>query len=265
MNSSQSSPQNPDEGPLRGQTVLVTRALDQAQTLQKQLEAHGANVVVQPAIQILALTDQTELDHCIWRLPQFGRTVFASRNAAKFFFERVTQLNQTKALLQTSLTAIGQSTAELLKHLTGAKKIETPICSNSDSLAELLISGATQERVLIIRANRGSHILQERLTQAQIEFEEVVAYQSTDIEQADPQIIQQMSGGKIDWVTLTSSAIAKSTIHLFGNHLKKSKTVSISPTTSQALRDGGFEPDAEAIEYNMPGIVAAILDAERSR
>lgn len=252
---------SPHSLPLCGQTVLVTRAIEQAKSLQSQLEAVGAKVLLHPVIQILPLSDPSQMDDSIKRLARFDRIVFASRNAAKFFIDRAMVLKQIEAVRQTRLSAIGQSTADFLKSLTGEESIETPESSDSDGLAELLLSQSAPGRVLIVRANRGSNTLRERLSESQIDFEEIVAYSSTDIETLDPEIIRQMSAGEIDWVTITSSAIAKSAIHLFGEDLSKSKMVSISPTTSQALREGGFEPSAEAAEYNMPGIVAAIIKA----
>ena len=45
---------------------------------------------------------------------------------------------------------------------------------------------------------------------------------------------------------------------MFGENLRQSRLVSISPVTSDTLRQLGFEPHAEATEYTMPGVVEAI-------
>jgi uroporphyrinogen III methyltransferase/synthase len=57
---------------------------------------------------------------------------------------------------------------------------------------------------------------------------------------------------------VTSSAIARSLVRLFGQSLAKARLASISPVTSQTLRELGFEPAAEATTYTMSGLVAAI-------
>ncbi len=246
---------------LRDQTVLVTRAIEQAEPLKYQLESLGATVIVHPVIQISALSNQSQLDATIEKISQFNRLVFVSRNAAKFFIDRTLHLKQTEALGNTQLTAMGQSTAAYLRELIGETNIETPESSNSDGLADLLLSKPTSERILIVRADRGSNRLRERLSRTQVTFKEIVAYSSSDIETPDLKIIRQMALGQINWITITSSAIANSCIRLFGNNLKNSKLVSISPTTSEALQKGGFEPVATADQYNMNGIVRAILDA----
>ena len=68
-----------------------------------------------------------------------------------------------------------------------------------------------------------------------------------------------MAAGEVDWVTVTSSAIARSLANLFGDDLKKSKLASISPVTTGTLNELGFSPSAEALEYTMDGVVEAIL------
>lgn len=64
----------------------------------------------------------------------------------------------------------------------------------------------------------------------------------------------------IDWVTFTSSAIARSSIGLLGEHLQGLKSVSISPITSETMRGLGFEPTVEAKQYDLDGMIQAIFD-----
>ena len=91
--------------------------------------------------------------------------------------------------------------------------------------------------------------------------EQVVAYSSTDVKQADPEVSAALAAGSIDWVTVTSSAIAQSLARLFGDKLRHARLASISPITSGALRQLGYEPAAEASEYTIRGIVEAIASA----
>ena len=114
----------------------------------------------------------------------------------------------------------------------------------------------------LARASRGREILAKELIAAGGTVEQVVVYRSNDVTAADPQIAELMQGGKIDWVTVTSSAIAKSLAGLFGESLKKTKLASISPIASGTLQELGFEPAVEAKEYTMAGVVAAVLNSE---
>jgi uroporphyrinogen III methyltransferase/synthase len=88
---------------------------------------------------------------------------------------------------------------------------------------------------------------------------QVVAYSSVDAPPPSDEIRQLLSAGQIDWITVTSSAIARSLAAMFGAELRKAKLASISPVTSQTLRQLGYEPSAEATPYTMQGVVNAIL------
>jgi len=91
----------------------------------------------------------------------------------------------------------------------------------------------------------------------------VVVYTSRDVAEPRPVVRQALSEGRIDWVLVTSSAIARSLVSLFGEQLGKAHLASISPVTSATLRELGHEPAAEASEYTMAGIVRAVLNWKR--
>jgi uroporphyrinogen III methyltransferase/synthase len=92
--------------------------------------------------------------------------------------------------------------------------------------------------------------------------EQVVAYQSLDVQQPDEEIAAALAAGRIDFVAVTSSAIAQSLARMFGDSLRRAHLASISPITSAALRSLGFPPHAEATQYTMAGVVEAILKGE---
>ncbi|HUG70089.1 MAG TPA: uroporphyrinogen-III synthase [Pirellulaceae bacterium] len=71
-------------------------------------------------------------------------------------------------------------------------------------------------------------------------------------------IADELAAGKIHWVTVTSSAIARSLASMFGSNLSQARLASISPITSAMLRECGFEPDVEANDYTMSGVAMAI-------
>ena len=132
----------------------------------------------------------------------------------------------------------------------------------AESLADALAPHAAGKRFLLARASRGRQVLPEQLTAAGGIIEQVVVYSTNDVETADPQIAAAVSAGRVDWVTVTSSAIARAIVGLFGEQLRKARLASISPVTSQTLRELGYPPAAEATQYTMAGLVAAILECD---
>jgi uroporphyrinogen III methyltransferase/synthase len=128
----------------------------------------------------------------------------------------------------------------------------------AEALAEVLIAQSGQ-RLLLVRASRGRDVLAERLSAAGRGVEQVVAYRSTDAHEPEPNVVAALEAGRIDFITVTSSAIARSLARLLGPHLARTKLVSISPITSATLRELGYPPAAEATAYTMDGVVDAIL------
>ena len=252
-------PGNTQPSPLSGQTVLITRAAEQAESLRGPLQHLGACVVVHPAIRILPPTDGTLLNEAIGRIDEYDWVVFVSTNTVRFFLERLKEFRGSlDPLAKLKIAAIGVSTASFLKQHFDIESDLIPPQSNSRSLADSLIGAAGGQKLLIARANRGSPDLANALSQANVKFDVLITYDSHDVESATPSVIEQLKQGEIDWVTVTSGAIARSTVNLFGKFLHNTKLVSISPGTTSVLAELGFAVAAEAKDYNMTGIVEAI-------
>jgi uroporphyrinogen III methyltransferase/synthase len=246
-----------EKRPLFGKKVLVTRPSHQAADLARPLGELGAEVLVQPAIAIEAPSDAAAVDRALAALERFDWLVFSSANGVCYFLDRLLARGDLRALGTTKIAAIGPGTAEELSRYHLRADL-VPDEYRAESLAVALNSAAAGKRFLLIRASRGREVLAEELTRGGGAVEQVVAYENRDVEAPAPEIAERMAAGKIDWTTVTSSAIAASLVKLFGETLRRTRLVSISPITSQTLRGLGFEPAAEATEYTMAGIVAAI-------
>jgi uroporphyrinogen III methyltransferase/synthase len=242
---------------------MVTRPSEQAHALCHALASRGADAVLQPAIAIGAPDDWSTVDAALSRLNQFDWIVFSSANGVRFALERLEEIGfDMRALGSVRLAAMGPGTAEqLAEYRLRADLI--PDEYRAESLASALATHAPGRRFLLIRASRGREVLAEQLESHGGVVEQVVTYQSRDVTVADDQVMEQLEQGKIDWITVTSSAIARSLVNLFGPSLHRSRLVAISPVTSGTLRDLGFSPAAEAVDYTMEGVVQAIIDSAR--
>ena len=246
---------------LFGQTVLVTRPADQAEGLAAPLRELGAEVMFLPAIEITPPADWGQVDAALDRLSTFDWLVFSSTNGVEQFLGRLlARGGDLRQLGGLQLAAIGPATAAALDRYHLRADL-TPEEYRAEALAAELAGVAKGKRFLLARASRGREVLAEQLTAAGGHVEQVVVYQSTDSPVVPPATLQALQEGSIDWITVTSSAIARSLIALLGNDLRRAKLASISPITSGTLREGGYEVAAEASEYIMPGVVAAIQEA----
>lgn len=243
--------------PLFGTSVLVTRSADQAGETIEQLEKLGAEVLVQPAIELRPTANNT-FPQVLSRLAEFDWVVFSSANGVRYFFRELLKEADVRGLGGCKLACVGPSTDAVLAqfHLRSDLIPQTYV---AEQLAEELAPLVANRSVLLVRANRGRDVLAERLRVAGAQVEQVVAYESCDVEEASPEIRRRMDLGEIEWVTVTSSAIARSLDRLFGKSLHKTKLASISPVTTSTLESVGHTVAAEACEYNSKGLVEAIL------
>ena len=254
---------------LAGKTVLVTRPRPQADELRALLEAHGARVVIQPVIEILPPKDPSELDAALDAVAdkEFDWAVFSSENGVRFTLTRLAVKTSDPALFfekgGVKLAAVGSHTADVLSQY-GLTVALTPKRFDADGLVDALVErfgaqGLAGSSFLSFRASRGRKTLSERLTEYGARVREVVSYESVDVDAADPNVLAEMRGGKIDFATVASSASAKSFARLFGAALEKTRTVAISPLTASALEAQGARVDAVAQESTMQGLVDAVL------
>ena len=259
--------------PLGGLCVMVTRAEEPSDPLSAELRALGAEVVSQPAIRILPPDDWRPVDEALARLDEFDWLVFSSSNGVRHLLDRCDEknkrlpplsllFNERKKRLPTPLlrvAAIGSGTAEALAG-RGIRVDLTPDVFRAEALADALIrEGAAGKRVLLARASRGRETLAERLAAAGAKVEQIVVYNSVDVERPEAESAQRLAAGEIGWITVTSSAIARSLVRMFGDELRRSKLASISPITSGVLRELGYDPAAEAPGYTLSGLTAAIV------
>lgn len=277
--------------PLAGVRVLVTRPEGQSAAMAQRLSALGAEVWHQPAIEIGQPDDWRPVDDALQRIEQFDWLVFSSPNGVRYFLERLlARGGDLRRLGPTRLAAIGPGTAaELRRYHLAADLLPEEFCA--ESLASALIAAIPDKsdsrrgdlspraaetvetqsagrpiaapRVLLVRASRGRDVLAEQIRAAGVEVEQVVAYRSIDVATPEPRNRAALEAGKIDWITVSSSAVARSLIKMFGPLLRRARLVSISPITSKVLIESGFPPAAEAAEYTPTGMVEAIVAAEK--
>lgn len=244
--------------PLFGQRVLVTRPAEQAEALAQPLRELGAAVLVQPAIEIGPPDDWDEVDRAIASVERFDWLIFCSRNGVEYFLGRLFETgHDARALAGCKLAVVGTKTDQSLRPF-GLRADLVPEDFRAESLADQLAGDAAGQRIAIVRASRGRDVLAERLAEAGAETTQVAAYSHRDVTTADPGIVQRARAGEIDWVTVTSSATAENLHRLFGGALTRARLASLSPITSQTLRELGYEVTAEADPHTIEGLVEAV-------
>ncbi|HEY2839839.1 MAG TPA: uroporphyrinogen-III C-methyltransferase, partial [Pirellulales bacterium] len=247
--------------PLFGQRIIVTRPADLAESFHAKLEELGAEILSQPAIEIGPPTDWAPVDAALARLDEFDWLVFSSVHGVRFLLDRLlSRGGDMRQLGPVRVAAIGPSTAAELARYS-LKADLTPAEYRAEGLAAALAGAAKGKRFLLARASRGRELLADELRAAGAAVEQVVTYESRDVTVANAEVAAALVGGHVDWITVSSSAIARSLAGMFGADLRRARLASISPITCQTLRELGYEPAVEATTYTMDGIIEAILSA----
>jgi uroporphyrinogen III methyltransferase/synthase len=246
--------------PLAGLRIMVTRPEVPFDPLAEQLRQLGAEVILQPAIRITPPVDWQPVDDALARIDEFHWLVFSSANGVRYLLDRMRGKGKTVPP-SCRLGAIGPGTADELAEF-GLHADLVPDQFRAEALAEALLCNASGRRFLLARASRGREVLAEQLIAAGAQVEQIVVYSSVDVERPDVTVAAMLHANRIDWITVTSSAIARSLARLFGVDLHLAKLAAMSPITSATLRELNYIPAAEAKEYTVAGLIKAIVDAE---
>ncbi len=195
--------------------------------------------------------------------------MFTSANGIHAFIGRLRATGRDlRALGGVKIAVIGPATADALRTYHLEPDLIPPVY-NSEALAAAMKEKAAGQRILLARADRGRDLLREELAGV-AEVEQVAVYSQIDTVHTDSEALACLRRGEIDYVTLTSSNIARSLIAtLDETSRQRIKTgavqlVSISPETSGAITRLGLPVAAEAEVYTTAGLVDALVKLART-
>ena len=255
--------------PLFGKRVLVTRPRRQASDMADRLIELGAIPYVLPAVEIREPADWSAVDGAIRSLKDYHWLVFTSANGVRAFLERLQHLGlDLRALGHVRIAAIGPKTAEALGGYHLRPNLVPARFQSEDLAAELQAQIQPGERVLLARADRGRELLREQLS-AVCQVEQVAVYSQVDALEMDGEIMNALRRGEIEFVTLTSSNIAKSLLQRLDGTCRRRlergeiKLVSISAVTSAEVRKLGLAVAAEAAQATVAGVIEALCGLVR--
>lgn len=250
--------------PLFGRRVLVTRPRGQAGAMRRRLDGQGAGVALLPAVEIREPADWGPVDRAIDSLSGYQWVVFTSGNGVRAFLGRLRHAGRDlRALGGIRLAAIGPATADALREYHLEPDV-VPARYRSEDFAEALRDRVRGQRVLLARADRGRELLRDELS-AVAKVEQVAVYSQVDAE-PDASTLRDLREGRVDFVTLTSSNIARAIARLLDDETRARvrsgaiRFVSISPVTSAAAREVGLPVAAEAREETADGVVQALVE-----
>jgi uroporphyrinogen III methyltransferase/synthase len=249
------------ERPLFGSTVLVAGSKQTSTKLRGRLSVLGAEVLTQAAIRISEPVDWAPVDAALDQIHQYDWVVFSSGSGVDGLMGRILASGKdARALGGVRLAALGTGTAERLRHYHLNPDL-VPEKVDAAALADSLMNQAPGGAFLLARATGDRPVLAEELEEIGAGVDQVPVYRTVDVDEPDQDVADALKAGEVHWLTVTSSPTARAMVRLYGDLLKSTKIVSISPLTSATLRELGHDPAIEATPHTVDGLLDSILSA----
>ena len=252
---------------LTGLRIANTRALRQAPTLTRLLEAEGAEVLHYPTVKIEPCADTSEFDAALGELAQgrFDWLIVTSTNTVYVVADRLRELGigaERVARSKTKVAAVGSATAASISQELDLVVDLLPDEYVAESLASSLQVGKG-DHVFLPQSAISRPVLVKALRRAGAEVRAVAAYQ-TVVGNGGDDLPRHFWQGDVDVVLFTSA----STVHNFMQRLKAESgdagmlcdvTVAcIGPMTAEAARRHELPVQVVAENRTVEGLVHSL-------
>lgn len=250
--------------PLRGRTIVVTRAAAQASRFVELLESAGATVVEAPTIVIDPPASWAPLDAALDALAGFRFVIFTSVNGVAMVDRRLAERRLAwSAFAGARVAAIGPATAEAL----GAHGIDVAIVP-AEYRAEALIQQLRGEirsgdGVLLPRAAQTRDLLVRELQTIGARVVEVPVYETHIVSETAERLRTAFGAGRVDVVTFTSSSTVRHFAALFTDEERRRwfpglTVAAIGPITAATADELGLPTAIMPADYTIPALARAI-------
>ncbi len=252
------------EEPLSGWRILTTRASKQSGGLAAPLREMGAEVIEIPTIEIKPPSSYKALDAALKNVAKYDWLILTSVNGVEALFARLKKLRLTPSkLAHLQVAAIGPATQREIE-AQGLKVTVMPEQYVAEAVVEALKGKTQGKRLLLVRAKVARDVLPVELRKGGAKVDVVEAYETHIPKSAKAKLNRLFANdsSRPDVVTFTSSSTATNFLSLLEKDhwhgLREIWLASIGPVTSDTLRQAGFKPNIEALEYTMEGLALAI-------
>lgn len=244
---------------------MVTRAREQASDLVRALEARGAAAVLAPVIRIEPLGNLAALRAALAGPSAYRWIVFTSQNAVQIVFDRLVAWGLTpRVFAATAVAAIGTATADALSQ-RGVTAALVPDEFVGEALAEALAARSGGNlggvRILVPSAEDAREALAAGLRKHGASVEVMPVYRTVPVQTDLRGLAADITAGKIDAVTFTSSSTVRAFASLIGREAVtcgRFVAATIGPITAGTARELGMRDLIEAEPHTVAGLVESL-------
>jgi uroporphyrinogen-III synthase len=230
--------------PLEGKRIMLSRPRAQAGDFEARVRALGGEPVLAAAIAIVPPQTWTVVDAALRRIETYDAIAFTSVNAVHALTERADVIGVSRdAIRSRRLAAVGPTTAAAVSGALRAPDV-VPTTHTAESLARDL-TGVENSRVFFPCGDLAVDALPSGLRQRGAFVDEVVVYRTVPGEDVAV-IVAALRAGAVDALLFTSASAVRFVADAVGVWPGGTVTACIGPTTADAARAAGFEPDVVA-------------------
>jgi uroporphyrinogen-III synthase len=252
--------------PLAGKRVVVTRALEQSQSLVDALRDAGAEPVLLPLVAFAPADNLAELDACLRNSSRFDWVFFTSQNALRAVQQRCAalELPLDKVFADMKIAAVGPATAEAVTAaglpVNFISRIHTGV-----ALAEELSAETQKKRVLVPRSDRANPDLIKVLNLHGWQVTPVVAYKTISPNSDSPDLQESFLHGDPDAILFFSPSAVHHLRDLLGANRfcdlsRQSVFVAIGPVSETALKTNGVDQILLAADTTVAAAIATLSE-----
>jgi uroporphyrinogen III methyltransferase/synthase len=261
-----------DTRPLFGKRVLVLRPRDQSTAVVKRIRERGGEVILWPAIEIVAPIDPAPMQSLVRNLGDYDVVVLTSENSVDKLFQTIASEGlDARAFGRAKVAAVGTTTmATLAKY--GIRADIVPPNFHGDPLADAILEDAAIKkrllsgqpvRVAFPRAQVAREVLPEKLRAAGCDVTLVIAYET---KKAGPEkhaeLVRLFEDKRIDVVLLSASSIADVLAEALDERLPELLAgvfiASIGDVTTATAHKRGLDVAVTAETSTMDGLIDAV-------
>ena len=193
---------------LIGLNVLLTRPIQQQQTLSDAIASRGGRATQLPLIEIKSLQETTSIQALkskIQGLDNYHILIFVSTNAVRY---AATWINDywSRFPVGICVVGIGPTTAQAISEQISRDVIHSPTGMTSEDLLELpQLKQVDGKRIGIFRGQGGRELLAEELTARGGEVDYLEVYQRLPIHYNSRDFCRRLRSDSVNVLTVTSA------------------------------------------------------------
>lgn len=237
----------PDDRPLAGLTVVITRPVDQAPALAALLEQVGAHPFVMPLIDLVDVATDDEVRRVLADLGAGDWVVATSARAAR-------SVAAALAGCPARVAAVGATTAAALPRADLMAEQQS-----AEGLVAVFPPG--DGRVIVAQAAEGAPVMLDGVRALGWRAERLITHRSVAVV---PTAEQQLRVLAADAVVFTSGTQADAWVNIFGTTVPP-VVVTIGPQTTRKTELAGIKVQVTAADHSLSGVVEAMEDFLRRR